>query len=124
MEEKERVYLYLARRDRSAVKLLTVFRPMEKKISPSRVSDIADLKLPTDLERSLSKTIYDERMYWEPWIQSAANYNVLRDSLRKRRFKNVPLVPDPLHPIGIIRKTEPRTAELPKRKVMLKKKKD
>jgi len=63
-------------------------------------------------------------MYWEPWIQSAANYNVLRDSLRKRRFKNVPLVPDPLHPIGIIRKTEPRTAELPKRKVMLKKKKD
>jgi hypothetical protein len=64
-------------------------------------------------------------MYWEPWIQSASDYGVLRQSLRKRHFKNVPLVPDPIHPVrGLSRFIKPKVKDLPKRKVMLKKKKD
>jgi hypothetical protein len=98
---------------------------MEKTISPSRVSNIADLKLPTSLDRDISNTVYNDRMHWEPWIQSAENYGILRESLKKRRFRNIPMVPDPLHPIGGFGKIrEPKTANFPKRKVMLKKKKN
>lgn len=35
-------------------------------------------------------------MLYEPWLESANNYNELRDRLKSRGFTNLPLGPNPL----------------------------
>ena len=53
------IWIYLGRRDKSGVKILSQFRG--KKIIVSRVSNLADLQLPIDYHEIISKEIYDNR---------------------------------------------------------------
>lgn len=93
--KKTKLYLYLARRDRSNIKVLTTF---PGPIYPAtRVKNIEDLKLPLELEKELSKTIRENRMLWEVWIEGAENYDSLRESLIARGYRNVPGFHSPQH---------------------------
>lgn len=83
------IWIYLARRDKTGIRILSQFRG--KKIMPTRVLNLPDLKLPTDYQEVLSKTIYDNRMMYEPWIESAADYASLRAKLKARGYTNIPL---------------------------------
>lgn len=83
------IWIYLARRDKTGIRILSQFKG--KKIMPTRVLNLPDLKLPTDYQDVLSKIIYDNRMMYEPWMESASNYASLRDQLKSRGYTNIPL---------------------------------
>ena len=91
-----RIYLYLARRDKKGIKVLNVF-PNDGDFPHTRLKDVKSLNLPKNLETSLSKIIFQERMLWEPWIEGANSFKEFRTSLIKRGFTNVPLYVSPTY---------------------------
>ena len=92
---QKRLYLYLLRRDKKGMKVLSIFR--YKQCPPTRITDLSSLKLPQGLRSSIQKTVYDNRMLWEPWLESAESYQHLRESLKKRGIRNIPLPSTPMH---------------------------
>ena len=90
-------YLYLGRRDKKGVKVLTVFGSQN---SPRiRVEDIKSLHLYPSLETSLEKTIYEHRFLWEVWIEGANNFEELKEKLKQRGYRNIPMHAEQTHPI-------------------------
>lgn len=83
------MYIYLGRRDKSGVRVLARVRGYE--ILPTRVNDIEDLRLPADWTAQLKETIYENRMLWEPWAETALTYEDLKNSLRTRGYTNIPV---------------------------------
>jgi hypothetical protein len=57
--------------------------------TPVRVTDLKSIQLPAAVFESVEKILYDNRMYWEPWIESAENYEALRQTLQKRGYSNL-----------------------------------
>jgi hypothetical protein len=90
----EKIYLYLGRRDKSAIKILCIFKG--DSIPPTRVPDIKKLNLPSSLEGKVGTTSYQNRFLWEVWIESAESITQLRKNLIKRGYKDVPLAIRPL----------------------------
>ena len=88
------LYLYLARRDRKGMKLLCVL-PGLSNFPPSRIKDISKLGLSPDGISKITSIIYRNRMFWEPWIEGANDYNALKQSIRSRGYSNVSVVPVP-----------------------------
>ena len=82
-------YLYLAKRDKKGIKVLTTFPG--KEFPATKINDLSTLNLPEHLEKPIEKEIYDNRMLWEPWFEGAESYNDLVDSLKKRGYRNLPL---------------------------------
>lgn len=92
MQKKQtmkKIYLYLGRRDKKGIKILNVFRGAET--APMRVEDVKKLNLPNGIENEVINNIYHNRMLWEPWIESASDYNELKKSLRERGYTNIPM---------------------------------
>ena len=85
-----KIYLYLARRDKKGIRVLSVISGNDY-FPPTRVNNIEDLNLPSKMESIISKEILENKMLWELWIEGAENYDSLRKSLKKRRYKNLPL---------------------------------
>jgi len=83
------IWIYLGKRDKSGVMILTQLQG--KKIIASRLSNIDDLKLPIDYKDFLKTMIYENRMLYEPWIESASNYTSLREQLKARGYSNIPV---------------------------------
>lgn len=92
------IWIYLGRRDKSGIKILSQFRG--KKIIVSRVSDLADLQLPVDYQEIISKEIYDNRFLYEPWIESALSYAELREQITNRGYYNLPISNVPIYGTG------------------------
>lgn len=92
-----KIYLYLGRRDKSGIQVLSTFATDEE-LPRTRVANIKDLHLPSPMEMALSNIAYEKRMLWEVWIESADDFRALRDKLSKRGYKNLPLHADQLHP--------------------------
>ena len=83
------IWIYLGKRDKSGILILTQLRG--KKILVSRLTNVDDLKLPADYKDFLKNTIYENRMNYEPWIESATNYSSLREQLKARGYSNIPV---------------------------------
>ena len=92
-----KIYLYLGKRDKKGIKILTVFPG--KELSRARVDDIKSLHLPPDIELALQKTIQEYHLSWEMWIEEALDFNDLKNKLQKRGYKNIPLHADQLNPL-------------------------
>jgi hypothetical protein len=91
-----KLWLYLARRDKKGLKLLAVFSNTPV-IPSTRVQDIKSLRLSQELENDLAKTIYEQRMLWEPWLESADSYESLKAALKTRGYSNLPMQADAIH---------------------------
>jgi hypothetical protein len=86
-----KLYLYLARRDKTDIRVLTVFSSTTMPAGKnSRIRKISDLNLPESLRAKIEAEVYSNRMLWELWMESAEDYNVLQKQLTKRGFRNVP----------------------------------
>lgn len=83
------IWIYLARRDKSGVKILSQFRG--KKVIATRITNILDLQLATDYQEFIAKEIYDNRFLYEPWVESASNYAALKQQLSNRGYYNLPV---------------------------------
>lgn len=84
-----KLWLYLARRDLKGIRILTIF--LGKTQPPVRVTDLSILQMPITWQNTIEKIIFDNRMMWEPWIESAETYDELRSKLKKRGYTEVPI---------------------------------
>lgn len=84
-----KIYMYLARRDKKSLKILgTFYGPAN--YPATRVTNIKQLGLDQKRERDLTNQIYENRMFWEPWLEGAENFKDFRRSLFARGYANVP----------------------------------
>ena len=116
-----RMYLYLARRDRKGARVVMVLDGPQS--YPVRVKDLKSLGLPDVVHQSIEKIIYDNRMYWEPWIESSKNYESLRQSLYKRGYSDLYASNKPIYDGSSLLNPHPVDMSLhPQRKTMVAKK--
>jgi len=87
------LWLYLARRDSKGIRILTVMRG--RPLTTTRIDDISILQLPQSWEVEIDQIISDERMMWEPFIESSEDYTTLKTTLKKRGYTNLPLNGEP-----------------------------
>lgn len=120
-KKKSDLYLYLARRDGTGVKIVSKMAGIEQ--PPVRLKDLRSLQLPANVHMAIQKIIHDERMLWEPWIESAESFEALRTSLKKRGLSGLPLHGQPAIMAGLMA-TQPAasTNNLPKATSMIRKK--
>lgn len=113
------LYLYFARRDKSAVRILSIFKGKEQ--APTRLDSLEPLNLPNNFRLQLEKVIFTDRLLWEPWIESFESFDDFRNSLRKRAYLNIPISNRPEYPSPLGSKTVVNTANLPQTRTMLNK---
>lgn len=87
------LWLYLARRDTKGVRILSVMR--SRPLLTTRLTDISILQLPQSLEMEIKQIIDDERMMWEPFLESSEDYATLKTALKKRGYTGLPLNGEP-----------------------------
>lgn len=81
------MYLYLARRDKMGARVVTVLDAPER--PPTRLTDLKSLQLPAGMHDSIERIFHENRMYWEPWVESASDYAELRKKLQTRGFQRL-----------------------------------
>lgn len=89
-----KTYLYLARRDKKAVRLLAVFKTGKLGFL-SRVNDVAKLNMPETMTKQIQKIVHEERMYWEPFLETAESYSKFIQSLKKQGYITLPPLESP-----------------------------
>ena len=119
-KKAERLYLYLARRDKTDVRVIAVLNGAPR---TGRVTNVNDLSLSTEVLALVNQAIYDNRMYWEPWIDTANSYRDLRDKLFSRGFKNLPLSSSPIIPV-MNGSNYADTSSMPKKEIMMRRVRD
>ena len=86
-------YIYLAKRDKKGIKILTIF--LSQNHIPERLKNISDIPLDPNVSQKIEQIIYDNRLNWEPWIESAGTYEDLKAKLKKRGYIGIPLSSQP-----------------------------
>lgn len=129
-QRKLKTYLYLARRDKKGIKMLTVLPHGKEGFLPTRIENINILGLPEGISKELGSIIYKERMMWEVFLECSENYDTLAESLRKRGYESIPMHFAPISPIvgsvdgnKVVKYPEPTMRDIDKKKIMLQKKK-
>lgn len=60
-------------------------------IVSSKLEDIESLNLPQVWEKKISLVINENKMLYEPWIESAKDFEELKQRLKGRGFSNLPM---------------------------------
>lgn len=91
MLNKTDLYLYLGRRDKKGIRILAKFK--SQKQMAVRIDNLDSFQLPVGWKEQLTQIIFDSRMLWEPWVESASSFDVFRSNLKIRGYLNVPVSP-------------------------------
>jgi len=84
------LYIYLARRDKKGIKVVSAF-DFDGKVYPTRVENLTKLGLSPQVSSKVAKEAYENRMEYELFIESAESFDELRISLGKRGYSQLPL---------------------------------
>jgi hypothetical protein len=89
------LYLYLARRDKKSVQILAKF--LSTPISTTRINEdnISLIGIPIRILPAIQQEIYDNRMLWQAWLETANSYESFRTRLTKSGYVNIPLSSQP-----------------------------
>ena len=90
----QRLYLYLASRNKQGIKLLTILQGSE--VVNSDVENLSEFNLPEVWEKQISRLIHENRILYTPRIESAKDFRELRSRLAHRGFTNLPMGVTPL----------------------------
>jgi hypothetical protein len=112
-----KTYIYLARRDKKGILLLGTTANCN--VLPVKITDIKQLGIPHNLIEEFQRLVYDNRMLYELWIESAKDYQNLKDNLRKRGFSNLSLTEHPI--TRNLLNLNINTNNLPQQKIMMQK---
>lgn len=113
-------FLYMARRDKSAVELLGVFANEQNNSMPFRVNALSTLSLQPDQHFALENFYADKKMMWELIVEDFEGFQDFRDKLEKRRYDNLPRSATP----KLFQGTKPlKSISQNKPKIMLQRKK-
>jgi len=93
------LFIYLARRDKKGVKVITT---LMGECRPLRLNNIDLLRLPREWKLFITSIIHKNRMYWEPWIESASSFKQLKQKLRSRGYRNLPMSGEPIRLLSSI----------------------
>lgn len=88
MQEKK-VWVYLTQRNKKGVRFLSQFKGKEA-ISPTRMSDFSNLGLQVNYVQQLDQVVYDSRLLWESWIETAESFDEMTTKLKKERLFQSP----------------------------------
>ena len=77
-------YLYLASRNKKGIKLVATLET--SKFICSRITSVADLSLPLSWRKQIEQIIYENRMLYEPWLETADNFQELKTRLEKKGY--------------------------------------
>jgi hypothetical protein len=113
------IYIYLVKRDKGSVRIL--LKVTGKPINASRLEETQTLNLPVDWKNQLDQIIYDNRMLWEPWIESSGSFEDFRAALKTRKYLNIPLTAQPEISSTIATTTIINTSSFAKRNTMIRK---
>lgn len=87
--KRNELFVYLARLDKKGIKILANFA-YPQKVHPTRINDVKDLVLNKSLPQSIFKEVYENRMNYELYVESATSFSELKTSLTKRGYANLP----------------------------------
>lgn len=114
--------MYLASRSKQGVKLVTVLQSTE--IVNTNLTDLSSLKLPQIWERKINQIIQENKMLYEPRLETAKDFEEIRTRLKNRGFTNVPMGAQPLLDMAAYAKApKADTSSCQIAKTMLRKKK-
>lgn len=85
-----KTYLYLARRNLRGFKLLAILAAKQPCMA-IRVPDLKVLRLSIEFEKLISDQVFENRMEWELWLETADSFSELSKKLAKRGYSNLPL---------------------------------
>lgn len=85
------LYFYLAKRDKQGIRILAKF--FSRKQSPTIVTDnnLPNLFIPLNYLNEIKQKIYESRMLWEPWVETAETFDEFKSLLTKRGYYNIPI---------------------------------
>jgi len=86
---KNKLYLYLARRDKKGMEIVAAF-PFSKKAFPTRIEDLSKMNLAPEVVAKVLPKVTAKRMTHELYAESAGSYQELRESLRLRGYTSLP----------------------------------
>ena len=86
----KKLYVYLASRSKKGIKLITTLQS-NNVVGRTPLNDLRAFNLPSVWQREIQKIIHDNRMLYEPIVETANNYIELRERLKARGFSNLPL---------------------------------
>ena len=115
------LYLYLARRDKSAIRIIAKLKGQEQIPIRIKIEDLVTFQLPVVWYNTISKIIYDNRMLWEPFIQSVDKFEDFRSQLKIRGYSNIPLSAQPEFTLSTIQNQVVNLSNLPKLTTMIRK---
>jgi hypothetical protein len=115
------LYLYLARRDKSGVRIIAKFKGQEQLPTRIKIEDIASFQLPVVWYNTISQIIYDNRMLWEPFIQSIDTFENFRNNMKSRGYTNIPLSSQPEFTMSTVQSQYVNLNSLPKITTMIRK---
>lgn len=90
----KRLYLYLASRSKQGVKLVTVLQSEET--VNDRLSSLEQLSIPQIWQRKIAQIIHDNRMLYEPRLETAKDFEELKGRLKGRGYTKLPMGAVPL----------------------------
>jgi len=125
MKAKNKIFIYLARRDKRGVKVLLSFATKSKTypIKIENINKLIELGLSKDLIKKLNTELRENNMLNEMWIESSEEgYEGLKRSLAKRGYRNLPFRETNFYITNNISKIN-KDALLDTRSTMLRKKK-
>lgn len=113
------MYLYLARRDKTGIRILSILKTQPR--LATRLDNIDSLNLPSNWSDQIKQIIYDNRMMWEPWVETSESFETLKKSLKNRGYTNLPLNGSP--EFFAINTESPKVnlSSIPKRNTMVRK---
>jgi hypothetical protein len=119
LNNKNDLYLYLGRRDKKAIRILAKFQG--RKQMAVRIDDLDSFQLPVGWKEQLNQIIFDSRMLWEPWIESADSFDSFRSNLKIRGYLNVPVSPQSELVSAVSQTPTLNVSNLPNKTTMLRK---
>ena len=113
------IYLYLGRRDKTGIRILA--KVLGRPILSSRIDNIDVLNLPISWTNEIKQIIYDNQLLWEPWVESADTYDILKAALKVRGYTNLPMSEQPEFTASNFTTPVVNVSNLPKKTTMLRK---
>lgn len=63
---------------------------------PTKIENISILELPQLWERKIQQIIYENRALWEPWAESANNFEEIKKRLKDKGYTQLPIGHNPM----------------------------
>lgn len=112
-----KIWIYLARRDKTGVRILAVFSGWSQ--PPTRIADLSIMQLPPAWLAEIARIVYDDRMMWEPWVESCEDFDALRTGLKVRGYTGLPLSGQPEVKTSFLSPSKASVTALPKKRAMV-----